>query len=574
MRDRKFGYNAFSITGLFGPCLLPLFLIMFPGTLLVVTVYVMIVLAIGYAITQRPFLTIGPNGITLNYLFKGRQQVGWKDVGAFRYGVTKGTGKTEQKGWGIARMKDEKRVGRMSTAFERGQYVLFIPESYVAAPRKEVEEALEDGIKRYVRKEKTRQPIVMDGDRQNSMVMCVVLLCLVWAGINAYALHLNALWMPEAWEPIMKLTLVGGERFDGGNSFLYGLWWAIVYGALLLVPNLFIKKNYKMSAIALGVGIVYVLFVGLFEIKERHEVFVNCTEPSYNPVVEVHANITSNVLYKKDRNKSKMTFLLAFEGKNYTVDMDYVEVAHAGMPITVQLKKGARGLPIITKLEIPRAGWLSNTLGNAYNTVSYYYADRGEYLKAIETIDKAIKLYPDEANYYDTKGEHLYRKGEKDRAREMRIRCLNLDPYFDVNHHSDLKKLLGEADVQREVRPVKPVSPQVVETLPVQGNDVLSVVEQMPEFPGGQTELLRWISEHIHYPIYAEKNGIQGRVICTFVVERDGSVTDIQVARSIDPSLDAEAVRVLSQMPSWNPGKQNGSPVRVKYTVPITFKLQ
>ena len=156
----------------------------------------------------------------------------------------------------------------------------------------------------------------------------------------------------------------------------------------------------------------------------------------------------------------------------------------------------------------------------------------------------------------------------------MRIRCLNLDPYFDVNHHSDLKKLLGEADVQREVRPVKPVSPQVVETLPVQGNDVLSVVEQMPEFPGGQTELLRWISEHIHYPIYAEKNGIQGRVICTFVVERDGSVTDIQVARSIDPSLDAEAVRVLSQMPNWNPGKQNGSPVRVKYTVPITFKLQ
>ena len=103
---------------------------------------------------------------------------------------------------------------------------------------------------------------------------------------------------------------------------------------------------------------------------------------------------------------------------------------------------------------------------------------------------------------------------------------------------------------------------------------VFDVVEQMPEFPGGQGALLKWISDHIRYPAIAEENGIQGRVVCTFVVERDGSVTDVQVARSIDPSLDKEAVRVLKQMPRWNPGKQNGSSVRVKYTVPVTFRLQ
>ncbi len=103
---------------------------------------------------------------------------------------------------------------------------------------------------------------------------------------------------------------------------------------------------------------------------------------------------------------------------------------------------------------------------------------------------------------------------------------------------------------------------------------VFEVVEQMPEFPGGAAALMKWLSDNIKYPAIAEENGIQGRVVCTFVVERDGSVSDVQVARSIDPSLDKEAVRVLKKMPKWIPGRQNGAPVRVKYTVPVTFKLQ
>jgi protein TonB len=103
---------------------------------------------------------------------------------------------------------------------------------------------------------------------------------------------------------------------------------------------------------------------------------------------------------------------------------------------------------------------------------------------------------------------------------------------------------------------------------------VFEVVEQMPEFPGGAAALMKWLSDNIKYPSIAEENGIQGRVICTFVVERDGSVSDVQVARSIDPSLDKEAMRVLKKMPKWIPGRQNGAAVRVKYTVPVTFKLQ
>ena len=105
-------------------------------------------------------------------------------------------------------------------------------------------------------------------------------------------------------------------------------------------------------------------------------------------------------------------------------------------------------------------------------------------------------------------------------------------------------------------------------------NKVFDVVEQMPSFPGGMPALMQWLSQNIKYPVIAAENGVQGRVIVQFVVEKDGSVTDVHVAKSVDPSLDKEATRVVKAMPRWNPGKQNGSAVRVKYTVPVMFKLQ
>ena len=103
---------------------------------------------------------------------------------------------------------------------------------------------------------------------------------------------------------------------------------------------------------------------------------------------------------------------------------------------------------------------------------------------------------------------------------------------------------------------------------------VFDVVEQMPAFPGGPNALFEYLSKNIKYPAVAEENGVQGRVIVTFVVEKDGSITDVKVAKSVDPSLDKEAQRVVRSMPHWIPGKQNGSAVRVKYTVPVTFRLQ
>ena len=105
-------------------------------------------------------------------------------------------------------------------------------------------------------------------------------------------------------------------------------------------------------------------------------------------------------------------------------------------------------------------------------------------------------------------------------------------------------------------------------------NKVFDVVEQQPQYPGGMGALNHWLGSNIKYPVMAAENGIEGRVVVQFVVERDGSVSGVHVVRGVDPSLDKEATRVVSAMPKWIPGKQNGSAVRVKYTVPVTFRLQ
>ena len=127
-----------------------------------------------------------------------------------------------------------------------------------------------------------------------------------------------------------------------------------------------------------------------------------------------------------------------------------------------------------------------------------------------------------------------------------------------------------------EAEHVLKLNEKVVAEVPpaVEETKVYDVVEQMPSFKGGESALMNYLKNAIHYPAIAEENGIQGRVVCTFVVERDGSITDVKVARSVDPSLDKEATRVIKSMPKWIPGKQNGSSVRVKFTLPVTFRLQ
>ena len=102
---------------------------------------------------------------------------------------------------------------------------------------------------------------------------------------------------------------------------------------------------------------------------------------------------------------------------------------------------------------------------------------------------------------------------------------------------------------------------------------VFDVVEVMPQFPGGQIAMLQYIMENMKYPKQAMKEGIQGRVAVSFIVEKDGSISDVKPVLSVHPLLNKEAVRVVKSMPKWTPGKQNGKPVRVRFNLPVMFKL-
>jgi periplasmic protein TonB len=126
------------------------------------------------------------------------------------------------------------------------------------------------------------------------------------------------------------------------------------------------------------------------------------------------------------------------------------------------------------------------------------------------------------------------------------------------------------AAIPKSAEEAESASNQIIE----EREEPFVVVEQMPEFPGGNDGLIKYLNSNIRYPAVALENGIQGRVICEFVINRDGRVTEAKVLRGIDPALDAEAIRVINHMPPWKAGKQRGKAVRVRYTLPVNFKLE
>jgi periplasmic protein TonB len=128
-----------------------------------------------------------------------------------------------------------------------------------------------------------------------------------------------------------------------------------------------------------------------------------------------------------------------------------------------------------------------------------------------------------------------------------------------------------EADQFTEIADFVPV---IVDEEEIEEMEIFTVVEAMPEFPGGDATRMKFLQENIRYPQLARESGIQGTVFVTFVVERDGSVTDVRVLRGIGGGCDEEAVRVIQQMPKWVPGRQRGQPVRVQFNMPIRFTLQ
>lgn len=132
----------------------------------------------------------------------------------------------------------------------------------------------------------------------------------------------------------------------------------------------------------------------------------------------------------------------------------------------------------------------------------------------------------------------------------------------------------GNDDANGEILKAKEVIAEPEPPKHEEENKVFDIVEQQPLFPGGPAALMKYLTEHTKYPVVAQENGVQGRVTVQFVVEKDGSISDVHVLRGVDPSLDKEAVRVVKSMPRWTPGKQNGITVRVNYRVPVLFRLK
>ncbi len=169
--------------------------------------------------------------------------------------------------------------------------------------------------------------------------------------------------------------------------------------------------------------------------------------------------------------------------------------------------------------------------------------------------------------------------------------ALNAETVYDYVYQQPQKKIIKKGKKNTTVKTdtvnelvvvAPPAQPQQVEPVEMpnplkvdQKKDrAFDVVEEMPQFPGGSSALLEYLAANIRYPKAAHKAGVQGRVILTFVVEKDGSISGTEVVKSVSPLLDAEAVRVINAMPNWVPGRQNGKVVRVKYAVPVSFMLQ
>jgi protein TonB len=164
---------------------------------------------------------------------------------------------------------------------------------------------------------------------------------------------------------------------------------------------------------------------------------------------------------------------------------------------------------------------------------------------------------------YLLEGDVLAPEPDTMKAEKKKVTCKNKEPLA----------IPGDVVVFEEIEGEMPeIFPEVGE---VEGeSDVYQIVEQMPEFPGGEAELFHYISKNIHYPQKAREKGIQGRVFIGFIVEKDGSISNVRNLRGVDSELDAEAIRVVESMPRWKPGMHRGEPVRVSYQIPIVFKLE
>ena len=355
---------------------------------------------------------------------------------------------------------------------------------------------------------------------------------------------------------VLPEIVVGSEAVETGNRvFVLSEWIGYLYlaGVVALLVRL------AVQAFSL-----YRLIVRMPE-KEINGVCVKCLNDPSGPFSFFGWIFMNPAAVKEDEISEILTHEMAHVKQHHSVDVllaEMVSICCWMNPFAWLLKREVRlNLEFLADRKVMEAGFATKSyqyhlLGLAYN---HKYGLSNNF------------------NFSHLKQRIIMMNKKKSNAAGHIKYALFVLPAFALlvaGNISCSQDASQTEDAKEEV--VAPVSPEAKEA-PADSTakeEVFMVAEQMPEFPGGMKELLKFLQDNLKYPENAMKNNVQGRVIVQFVVEKDGTLTEFKVARSVDPDLDAEALRVLQTMPKWKPGMQRGEVVRVKFTVPVSFKLQ
>lgn len=355
---------------------------------------------------------------------------------------------------------------------------------------------------------------------------------------------------------VLPEIVVGSEAVETGNRvFVLSEWIGYLYLAGVVV---------LLVRLAVQAFSLYRLIVRMPE-KEINGVRVKCLNDPSGPFSFFGWIFMNPAAVKEDEISEILTHEMAHVKQHHSVDVllaEMVSICCWMNPFAWLLKREVRlNLEFLADRKVMEAGFATKSyqyhlLGLAYN---HKYGLSNNF------------------NFSHLKQRIIMMNKKKSNAAGHIKYALFVLPAFALlvaGNISCSQDASQTEDAKEEV--VALVSPEAKEA-PADSTakeEVFMVAEQMPEFPGGMKEMLKFLQENVKYPENTMKNNVQGRVIVQFVIEKDGTPTEFKVLRSVDPDLDAEALRVMKAMPKWKPGMQKGQVVRVKFTVPVSFKLQ
>lgn len=355
---------------------------------------------------------------------------------------------------------------------------------------------------------------------------------------------------------VLPEIVVGSEAVETGNRvFVLSEWIGYLYLAGVVV---------LLVRLAVQAFSLYRLIVRMPE-KEINGVRVKCLNDPSGPFSFFGWIFMNPAAVKEDEISEILTHEMAHVKQHHSVDVllaEMVSICCWMNPFAWLLKREVRlNLEFLADRKVMEAGFATKSyqyhlLGLAYNH-KYGLSNNFNFSHLKQRIIMMNKKKSNDAGHI-----------------KYALFVLPAFALLVAGNISCSQDASQTEDAKEEV--VAPVSPEAKEA-PADSTakeEVFMVAEQMPEFPGGMKEMLKFLQENVKYPENAMKNNVQGRVIVQFVVEKDGTPTEFKVLRSVDPDLDAEALRVMKAMPKWKPGMQKGQVVRVKFTVPVSFKLQ